>query len=127
MRVGVSFHYVGDMTRARSMYERLFAKAPEHGDDIWVQFQLDETTFALHLDPALAAEGSATEGGSLAGARNGGAVVSFYEAEGFEAALERAIAAGFRQLGAVTDQPFGKLANLVDPWGNRFSVIRPSA
>ncbi|MDM7916177.1 MAG: VOC family protein [Candidatus Eisenbacteria bacterium] len=120
MRVGVSFYLVGDTKKATRIYSRLFETEPFLADGDWVEFSLEGGNVALHADPEL----KETNGADQTVPFRGGAIVSFRVPD-VRAALDRALTAGFEQVGGLNVQPYGTIANLRDPWGNRLSVMEP--
>ncbi len=118
MKLGVSFYYVGHIQKATEMYSRFLGVQPAYADDDWVKFHLEGGDLALHYHPNLQETKESTS-------PKYGATVSFSVPE-IHQALAHATECGFNQVGTVDEQPFGKLANIQDPWGNRISLFEPS-
>jgi predicted enzyme related to lactoylglutathione lyase len=90
-----------------------------HTESDWVRFRLEGGELALHLNPQL-------EKAKAAEPMRFGAVVSF-DVENIDAALRRATQAGFTLAGEVHAEPYGKQAEVRDPWGNRLSFVERHA
>ncbi len=118
VKVGVSFYYVGDITWATRIYSALLSTEPSYGDKDWVRFHLEGGDIALHLDPAV----QPTNG---PGPVRYGAVVSL-TVDRIDSFLDLASSLGFTIVGRVQDLPYGRQAQLRDPWGNRLSVLQPN-
>jgi extradiol dioxygenase family protein len=119
MQLGVSFYYVGDIPKATRAYSGFLQCNPVYSDQDWVRFHLDGGNLALHLNPDLA---KTEENAPI----KFGAVVSI-TVNDIQQAITRACKQGFRLVGEVQVQPYGKQAEIRDPWGNRLSLLEPSA
>jgi predicted enzyme related to lactoylglutathione lyase len=117
VRLDVSYYYVGNIDEASQVYSHLLACEPAVHEQDWVRFDLEGGSLAFHLDPDL------PKAVSEAPVRFG-AVVSITVPD-VQQAVERVTRHGFRQHGEVLSQPYGKLAEIRDPWGNRLSLIEP--
>ena len=118
MKIGLCFYYVGDITEANQLYSRFLGCDPYIREPDWIRFHLDGGDLALHLDPKL------PKTSSNESIRFGG-VVSLTVTD-LTQTLAQARQLGFRQVGEVQLEGYGKLAEIRDPWGNRFSLIEPS-
>lgn len=117
MKLDVSFYYVGNIEKATEMYSKFLGKKPVYADDDWVRFELDGGNLALHLNENL------EETSSEASVRYG-ATVSF-SVHDIQETVDLARQTGFDLVGKIREQPFGKLAELRDSWGNRISLLEP--
>src|SRR5512143_2950313 len=117
MKIGVSFYYVGDLKDAIEAYTGLLGIAPSNADADWARFDIEGTALGLHLDSRLPRIRTANP-------VRYGAIVSLSVGD-IRTALETAGKAGFTQAGEVQDRPYGLLAQIRDPWGNRLSLIQP--
>lgn len=59
------------------------------------------------------------------GAQTGDRVGLFLETDDFDTTAARIIAAGGRFLEAPRDEPYGRVAQWCDPWGNRWDLLGP--
>ena len=118
MKLRVAFYYAGDLHKAAHVYSTLLGTSPIYADNDWVRFHLDGGDLALHHDPSL------SEVETVEPIRYG-AVVSLSVSD-INATLALAQVSGFRQIGEIEVQPYGKQAHIRDPWGNRLSLIQPS-
>ena len=118
MQIGVSYYYVGDITEATQIYSSFLAHQPAISEQDWIRYHLDGGDIALHLNPDLPKTKEDTP-------MRFGAVVSFTVPD-IQQVLIRATQHGFRQVGEVHVQPYGKLAEIRDPWGNRIALIETS-
>lgn len=118
MKLRVSFYYVGNIQEATQVYSHFLRCSPRFSSPDWVQFHVDGGELALHLDPNL----EKTEENAPI---RFGAVVSFNVPE-IQQALMLAKQEGFRQVGNVQIQTYGKQVEVRDPWGNRISLVEVS-
>ncbi len=119
MQLGVSYYYVGDIKEATQIYSGFLNRAPAINEQDWVRYHLEGGDLALHLNPRLP---RTTTDEPI----RFGAVVSFTVPD-IRQTLERATRHSFRQVGEVQQEPYGKLAEIRDPWGNRIALIERPA
>jgi len=117
MRLGVSYYYVGDISEAVQIYSGFLEIEPVIHEPDWARYDLDGGSLALHLNQALPRVETDVP------VRHG-AIVSFTVPD-ILLALTRAKQLGFRQPVEVLFQPYGKLAEIRDPWGNRIALFEP--
>jgi extradiol dioxygenase family protein len=117
VQIGVSYYYVGNIEEAVKMYSHFLGCDPSIRERDWVRYHLDGGDLALHLNPDLPRTDAEAP-------MKYGAVVSFTVPD-IQQALVRATQHGFRQPAEVQLAPYGKLAELRDPWGNRIALIEP--
>ncbi len=60
------------------------------------------------------------------GAQTGGRVGFFWETDDFETDAARITAAGGKLLEQPRDEPYGRVAQWRDPWGNLWDLLQPS-
>ncbi len=116
-KLRVSFYYVGDLEKAAQAYSTLLEISPFYKDKDWVRFHLDGGDLALHLNEELP-ETSKYQPMQF------GAAVSF-TVQDIGATIKSTLESGFHQIGEVQDLPYGKQAQLRDPWGKRLSLVEP--
>lgn len=106
---------VTDMQRAVGFYADTLGLTVAQQQEQWAELEADGLKIGLN------ARKEETPGGS------GGAVVAFRPDTELETAVEDLGAKGVQFNGAISDHPWGRIANFSDPDGNALQLYTPPA
>lgn len=104
----------------RDLGFRLLEDTPLGGGKRWVRVAPDGGGTALLLARAVGERQAAA-----VGEQGGGRVFLFLETDDFDRDHARLRARGVRFAETPRDEPYGRVAVFVDPWGNRWDLIEP--
>lgn len=118
IKIDVTYYYVEDIQKAEDIYARFLGVQPVYANEDWARYEIAAGAVALHYLPDIkeVVEIKQERGGTLS-----------FTVSDIQSTLSRAKESGFRQVGDVDEESFGKLASLRDPWDNHISLIEPAS
>jgi predicted enzyme related to lactoylglutathione lyase len=105
--------YVNDLTASQKFYTDVLGLKFKFRDGGWVEFDLGATTFAILERPK--------EKGELKAQKTH----IMFEVKNIEVCKARLTAHQVEMIGAIRDEPYGKLLTFVDPNGHWLELFEP--
>ncbi len=105
--------YVNDLEQSRSFYQNALGLKEKFQDEVWLEFDLGETSFALHERPE--------EKGPLKPQKTR----IMFQVDGIENVAGQIEKYGGKLIGNIRKEGYGKLLTFEDPNGHWLELLEP--